>query len=218
MRAALVLLLASATAHAAPCRGDKLAAATHEAWGVDGLTALDCQPLRAKHPLLLVQAGLDGEGKPAAIARSLTSYAAIVDPATSVVYWHRESYAGTPGSHSTFAIADLDRDGRDELLEHVVREGHEGMGSETLMVYAIGDVEAREAGTLGLAEIGIARGAAQNGCRGTWAIVGGPGNVPRIQVIGVRDRDPKLGPAPDFCPLDGTHRYWWTGAAFALAD
>ena len=218
MRRALLILLASSTAHAAPCESEKLAAATHAAWGVDNLTTLDCRPIHAARPLLLVQAALDENGKAVPLASGLTRYAAVLDPATDEVWWHREGYAGTPGNQSTFALADLDRDGRDELIEHMTHEGHEGTGSEHLFVYRVGDGEVREAGSLELGMFGLARMAEQNGCRGTWAIVGGPGNVPRVQVVGVREHDKRLAAPPETCPLDGTHRYRWTGTGFALAD
>jgi hypothetical protein len=84
-------------------------------------------------------------------------------------------------------------------------------GSSSLIVMSIGADEVVEAGSVGLEDHGHG-----NGCRATWAIVGG--HTKRIQVMATRDADPKQLAAPSTCPLDGTHRYHWTGTALVLAD
>ena len=158
--------------------------------------------------MVLVEASMDDE-KTAPIG----GYAAVVDVATGNVPWTRESYPGTPGSTYAFVVIDLDGDGTDELLVHERHDGHMGSSSEVLYAYEPRDRDLAEAGQLALGEAGIEGG---NPCTGSWAVVGG--RTTRVQITATRFADPKRTPAPESCPLDGVHRYRWTGALFALAD
>ncbi len=208
----LALLLISSVANAAPCPKAVTAAFTKAMFGDTPVSLTPtCKPVRAKHPVTLVEASV--------LEDTMTlGNAAIVDPKTNAVLWSRTSLPTTPGHVSTITLVDLDGDGYDELVEHEVHIGHMAMGSETLIAYDIGDGTISDGGLLPLSFTGREKSSDQNDCTATWAVVGGAGRYPRVQITGKRGTNPKLSPAFEGCPLEGTHRYRWVRGAFVLAD
>ncbi len=205
----LVLLCLTSVAHAAPpCAGDSVARAAKADWGISNEPALSCRPIRGKRGVRLVEARAGTDGTP--------GWLAIVDREDAIL-WSRLTNPGTPGQTVTVSIVDLDGDGGDEIVAHEIYEGHRGGGSSSLRVFAVHTDGVDEAGSLSLGEDG-GRATGANGCSGRWALVGGRGKRPRVQITATRETDPRFSPAPDTCPLDGVHRYRWTGEAFALAD
>ena len=208
MRWLVLLCLTSVALAAPPCVGDSLARIAKAEWGVDVVLAFTCRPIRGKRAVRLVEAHVAEDPTP--------GWVAIVDREDGVL-WSRQTYSGMPGQALAFTLVDLDGDGAEEVIAHEIYESHRGGGSAALHVYAVRAEGIDDAGTLSLGENG-GRSTGANGCSGRWALVGGRGKRPRVQITATRETDPRFSPAPDTCPLDGVHRYRWTGEAFALAD
>jgi hypothetical protein len=195
-------LLCAHVAVAAPCESAAVRAAVKASWLGEVKISLVCRKIRAKPAVQLVEARDATHAMPA--------FAAIVD-ADDAIKWSDIWAPGTHGNSSTYAIADLDGDGVDELLQHETLVGRGGEGSQALIVHAIVDGEVTTAGELQLATTQEFDQNNEPGCTATWAVVGG--KKPRVQVTGTRAKAKQ-----DACPLVGTHRYRWTRTDFVPAD
>lgn len=134
----VVTLAFSSLAHAEPpaahaaratsCpRGNASSEFAQRAFPDDKPSHVRCMPVRADIPLVLVTFDLPGDLH----AGALVSDGKIV-------------WIGSPGSHCTpcmmtlsLGTADLDGDGRDELLVRIFKEGHMGYTSSWIDVYRI---------------------------------------------------------------------------------
>lgn len=195
MRALLGLLIAGEAA-AAPCK-QVVVDAANQAWGATGQKP-DC---RAIGGMVFVRASVG-------LASDDIFYAALVDGAH--VAWQAVSAPGTPGDTFSYSFADLDGDGRDELLVHDHHDGHMGTGSERLTVLRIAHGDVTEVAELMLA-IGMDHRDGNSCSSSGLAIVGG--RTRRVQLTTVYTKLAGF-PPPEGCLPEGQHRF----PGFVLAD
>jgi hypothetical protein len=152
---------------------------------VDRVLTLDakrlrCREVRGPKPLALVTYEM-GDG---VVMGALVS-------GDTVVWTHGSAEDCTPCmTDRAYAVADLDGDGRDELLVHVHKTGHMSTTVEWLELWMLGgDGVPVEGASLTIRDSASNQGSEAGqrldyACSSAWRLIGGPARTQRLELVG----------------------------------
>jgi hypothetical protein len=141
---------------------------------------LRCREVRGPTPLaLLTYAADDG-----VVLGALVS-------GDTVVWSHGSAEDCTPClTDRAYAVADLDGDGRDELLVHVHKTGHMSTSAEWLELWTLDGRGVPTEGPSLTVRASASNQGSEGGrrldyaCVSTWRVLGGPAHAQRIELVG----------------------------------
>ncbi|HTR55647.1 MAG TPA: hypothetical protein VMJ10_33450 [Kofleriaceae bacterium] len=169
---AVASVLLASSVHAAPCpAGKALRELASTAFPGEDVAGASCRLVRT------------ADGARWLIEVSTRHGLEVALGARGRVAWSCCGYTpGTPGASLLHVdIADLDGDGRDELIATVAHEGHERYRDEQLYVHAASDpLVLYERGSIELAR----SAPGQAGCHSRWRIVRAPHGTHHLAIIG----------------------------------